>query len=131
MYLAAGTAGLTTYTGEHVLQSDVTIAKNYLEREELDDLNRIVTMFLDHAEDMARQKTPMYMKDWVASLNEFLTFRKRNILQGSGRVSHAEMEKRVLEEYAKFNTRRLKMPEQTEDDNTMIDTLRDTAKPRK
>jgi hypothetical protein len=65
-----------------VRQSDVTIAKNYLSRDELEDLNRIVTMFLDHAEDMARQKIPMYMKDWVESLNEFLKFRRRNILHG-------------------------------------------------
>ena len=53
--------GLTTYAGSFVLQSDVTIAKNYLSREELDDLNRIVTMFLDHAEDMARQKVCRYV----------------------------------------------------------------------
>ena len=118
--------GLTTYSGEHVLQSDVTIAKNYLERDELEDLNRIVTMFLDHAEDMARQKIPMYMKDWVASLDEFLTFRKRNILQGSGKVSNAEMERRVLSEYAKFNTRRLKTPEDTQADN--VDELNNAAK---
>ena len=123
--------GLTTHFGEHVMQSDVTIAKNYLERDELDDLNRIVTMFLDHAEDMARQKTPMYMKDWVASLNEFLTFRRRNILHGSGSVSHAEMEQRALAEYAKYNTRRLKMPMQTEDNDLIIDDLSDTVKSRK
>jgi len=100
--------GLTTYGGAVVRQADVTIAKNYLNQDELEDLNRIVTMFLDHAEDMARQRTPMYMKDWQQSLNEFLTFRRRNILSGSGKISKADMEKRVLAEYAKFNTRRLK-----------------------
>ena len=50
--------GLTTYSGHTVLQGDVTVAKNYLSRDELEDLNRIVNMFLDHAEDMARQQTP-------------------------------------------------------------------------
>lgn len=59
--------GLTTYAGSTLRQSDVTIAKNYLSQPELEDLNRIVTMFLDHAEDMARQHTPMYMQDWVAA----------------------------------------------------------------
>ena len=120
--------GLTTYEGEVVRQSDVTIAKNYLSRDELEDLNRTVTMFLDHAEDMARQKTPMYMSDWVSSLNEFLTFRRRNILQGSGKISHADMERRVLEEYAKFHTRRLKSPEKAEDGISVIEELNDEVK---
>jgi len=123
--------GLTTYSGEHVLQSDVTIAKNYLERDELEDLNRIVTMFLDHAEDMARQKIPMYMKDWVATLDEFLSFRKRNILQGSGKISNTEMERRALAEYAKFNTRRLKSPEQADENDTTIDDLNKATKSKK
>ena len=124
--------GLITYSGEHVLQSDVTIAKNYLERDELEELNRIVTMFLDHAEDMARQKIPMYMKNWVATLDEFLTFRKRNILQGSGKVSNAEMERRALAEYAKYNTRLLKTPtEVPEEDVGDVDELNDAAKSKK
>ena len=123
--------GLTTYSGEHVLQSDVTIAKNYLERDELDELNRIVTMFLDHAEDMARQKIPMYMKNWVATLDEFLTFRRRNILHGSGKVSKEDMERLALSEYAKFNTRRLKSPEQSGDYNAIIDDLNEAAKSKK
>jgi hypothetical protein len=123
--------GLTTYSGEHVLQSDVTIAKNYLERDELDELNRIVTMFLDHAEDMARQKIPMYMKNWVATLDEFLTFRRRNILHGSGKVSKEDMERRVLAEYAKFNTRRLKSPEQMGDDDAIIDDFNEATKIQK
>jgi len=122
---------LTTYSGEHVLQSDVTVAKNYLDRGELEDLNRIVTMFLDHAEDMARQKIPMYMKGWVAKLNEFLTFRKRNILQGSGKISNTEMERRALAEYAKYNARRLKAPEQIDDDDAIVDDLNEAVKEKK
>jgi hypothetical protein len=123
--------GLTTYAGESVRQSDVVIAKNYLSRDELEDLNRIVTMFLDHAEDMARQKTPMYMSDWVATLNEFLTFRRRNILEGRGKVSNTKMEQLALAEYAKFHTRRLKSPEQADDDDYTIDDLNDAAKRQK
>jgi hypothetical protein len=123
--------GLTTYAGVAVRQGDVTIAKNYLSQNELEDLSRIVTMFLDHAEDMARQQTPMYMKDWAASLNEFLTFRRRNILHGSGKISNADMERRALAEYTKFNTRRLRTPEQTNDDNSVIDDLNEAAKTKK
>jgi hypothetical protein len=99
--------GLTTFEGTVVRRGDIAIAKNYLTQDELTELNRIVTMFLDHAEDMARQHTPMYMNDWDATLNEFLTFRRRNILQGKGTISGAEMERHVLAEYAKYNTRRL------------------------
>jgi hypothetical protein len=119
--------GLTTYAGKSVRPSDVTIAKNYLNRDELEDLNRIVTMFLDHAEDMARRKTPMYMNDWVATLNEFLTFRRRNILQGRGKMTNTQMERLALEEYAKFHTRRLKTTDQADDD-FIIDALSDAAK---
>jgi len=73
-------------------------------------------------------KTPMYMKDWVESLNEFLTFRRRNILHGSGKVSNADMERRVLAEYAKFNTRRLKSPpDLSEEDVSVVDELSNTV----
>ena len=119
--------GLTTYSGHTVLQSDVTVAKNYLSRDELEDLNRIVNMFLDHAEDMARQQTPMYMKDWEKSLNEFLTFRRRKILQGKGKVSNADMEELALKEYAKFNTRRLKLPDKTNPDD-IVDEINEISK---
>jgi hypothetical protein len=120
--------GLTTYAGVSVRQSDVTIAKNYLSRNELEDLNRIVTMFLDHAEDMARQKTPMYMSDWAESLNEFLTFRKRDILQGHGKISNAEMERLALKEYSKFHTRRLNLAKQIDDDDSDISGLNKAVK---
>lgn len=69
-------------------------------------------MFLDHAEDMARDKRPMTMNDWDNSLNEFLNFRRREILEGKGKVSREEMERKVLKGYAIYNARRLKtLPE--------------------
>ena len=120
--------GLTTYAGHTVLSSDVTIAKNYLSRDELDDLNRIVTMFLDHAEDMARLKTPMYMDDWTVSLNEFLVFRRRNILTGNGKVSNAEMERLALTEYTKYHARRLKIPENIDEYDSLIEDLNEKSK---
>ena len=100
--------GLTNFEGKIVRQSDVLISKNYLKHEEIDELNRIVTMFLDHAEDMAKSQTPMTMNDWDGSLNEFLTFRRREILSGKGSVSHEQMEKKVLQEYSVYHTRQLK-----------------------
>ena len=60
--------GLTSFKGSKVRKSDVTIAKNYLNKEEIDNLNRIVTMYLDYAEDQARQHIPMHMSDWEQRL---------------------------------------------------------------
>lgn len=102
--------GLTVFKGAVVRKGDINISKNYLQEDEITDLNRIVTMFLDHAEDMARGKTPMTMKDWDNSLNEFLQFRRREILEGKGKVSREDMERKVLQEYVAYNTRRLNTP---------------------
>ena len=106
--------GLTSFKGAVVRKSDINISKNYLHEDEIIDLNRIVTMFLDHAEDMAKDKTPMTMDDWNNSLNEFLKFRRREILVGKGNISREEMERKVLREYSKYNTRRLKTPSEDE-----------------
>lgn len=102
--------GLVTFKGAIVREGDINISKNYLKKDEITDLNRIVTMFLDHAEDMARSKTPMTMKDWDNSLDEFLKFTRREILQGKGKISREQMEIKALKEYAIYNTRRLNTP---------------------
>ncbi|MGD9569937.1 MAG: virulence RhuM family protein [Sedimentibacter sp.] len=111
--------GLTAFKGAVVRKGDINISKNYLQEDEITDLNRMVTMFLDHAEDMARGKTPMTMKDWDNSLKEFLQFRRREILEGKGKVSREDMERKVLQEYASYNTRRLNTPPEDE----MIDGI--------
>ncbi|WIV12891.1 virulence RhuM family protein [Proteiniborus sp. MB09-C3] len=116
--------GLTAFKGAVVRKGDINISKNYLQEDEITDLNRIVTMFLDHAEDMARGKMPMTMKDWDNSLNEFLQFRRREILEGKGKVSREDMERKVLQEYAAYNTRRLNAPPEDE----MIDELPEIEK---
>ena len=84
------------------MPSDVTIAKNYLGKEELDHLNRIVTMYLDYAELQAVRKKPMYMKDWVKKLNAFLKFSEFEILTDAGKISHKVAEALALKEYGKF-----------------------------
>lgn len=91
--------GLTSFEGVKVRKTDITIAKNYLSKDELEDLNRVVTMFLDHAEDMVRQNIPIYMKDWQETLNDFLKFRRRDILMNSRKVSKELAEKKALEQY--------------------------------
>ena len=103
--------GLTSFKGAKVRKADVVIAKNYLQKDEIEDLNRMVTMFLDHAEDLARHGQVMTMQDWAVSVNEFLTFRHREILQDKGIVSHEAVERKALEQYALYHARQLKLPE--------------------
>jgi hypothetical protein len=99
--------GLTSWKGAKVRQGDVTVAKNYLSKEELSALNRIVTMYLDYAEDQAQRRRPMHMREWADRLDAFLTFHDREVLANPGTVAHAVAERLALEEYGKFNTLRL------------------------
>jgi len=85
-----------------IMPSDTIIAKNYLNKKELDYLNRIVTMYLDYAELQAVRKKSMYMKDWTKKLNAFLKFSEYEILTNAGKISHKVAEVLALEEYEKF-----------------------------
>lgn len=97
--------GLTTWKNApsgKIVKSDVSIAKNYLTKNELEDLNRFVTMYLDYAERQARRHIPMTMEDWAAKLDVFLQFNEEEILQDKGRVS-AEIAKSFAEsEFEKY-----------------------------
>lgn len=85
-----------------IIKSDVSIAKNYLNKEEMESLNRIVTMYLDYAEDQAKKGIPMTMKDWSEKLNVFLQFNDRDVLDNLGKVS-AEVAKSFAEsEFEKY-----------------------------
>lgn len=98
--------GLTSWKGDKVRKQDVKVAKNYLTEKELKSLNRIVTMYLDYAEDQAERNQPMYMKDWVDKLNAFLQFNEREILENAGRISAKIAEQLAVQEYEKFNQKR-------------------------
>lgn len=97
--------GLTSWRkGQHgkIMPGDVVIAKNYLGKEELDHLNRIVSMYLDYAELQAVRNKPMYMKDWIEKLNAFLKFSEYDILHDAGTVSHDVAQELALKEYVTF-----------------------------
>ncbi|GGB19266.1 virulence RhuM family protein [Puia dinghuensis] len=92
--------GLTTWKHApkgKIQKSDVTIAKNYLEEKELDELNRIVSMYLDYAENQAKRKIAMTMKDWATRMDAFLQFNEYAVLKDAGRIS-AEIAKKLAEE---------------------------------
>lgn len=99
--------GLTSWKGAVVRKGDVDIAKNYLSKDELEALNRIVVMYLDYAEDMAKQHIPMHMADWENKLNDFLKFYGRKILDNAGSVTAEEAKNKAYAEYQKFNTARI------------------------
>ncbi len=79
--------GLTSYKGEEVRKGDVTVAKNYLTQDEVSELNRVVNMWLDFAEDQARRRQQVFLRDWQDKLDQFLQFNDRDVLQGAGKVS--------------------------------------------
>lgn len=85
-----------------ILKSDVTVVKNYLSKDEIKSLNRIVTMYLDYAEDQAERNIPMTMKDWNQKLNAFLQFNKRDILQNGGKVTAIIAKEFAVSEFEKY-----------------------------
>ncbi|MBF0549306.1 MAG: virulence RhuM family protein [Deltaproteobacteria bacterium] len=97
--------GLTTWKNSpkgKVLKSDVTVAKNYLNREEVSKLNRLVTMFIDFAELRALNHQIMTMKDWLTQVERFLNFTDQQILRHAGKISHEMAIAKAHEEYEKF-----------------------------
>jgi len=85
-----------------IMPSDTVIAKNYLNKRELEHLNRIGNMYLDYAEMQAARGKVMTMKDWIKKLNVFLKFSEYDILMNAGKISHAVAEALALDEYEKF-----------------------------
>ena len=84
------------------MATDVVITKNYLTKEELKSLEKIVTMYLDYAEDQAERHIPMTMEDWKKRLDVFLQFNEREVLDNPGKVSHKVAEIFVLSEFEKY-----------------------------
>ncbi len=97
--------GLTSWEGApdgKILKSDVSVAKNYLSKNELQSLGRIVNAYLDLAEDRARRKIPMTMEDWAGQLDGFLKLTDREILQNSGRVTAGVAKAHAESEFEKY-----------------------------
>ncbi len=98
--------GLSTWKGGIVRRGDVTVAKNYLNEEEIASLNRIVTMFLDFAEDQARRRKQVFMRDWRTKLDEFLRFNERDVLENAGRITREEADRYAATQCTLFEERR-------------------------
>jgi hypothetical protein len=98
--------GLTSWAKEEVRKADVTTAKNYLQDTEIAELNRIVVMWLDFAEDQAERRKQVFMKDWVQKLDEFLRFNERNVLSNLGNVSKKQADAIAHSEYEQYAVER-------------------------
>ena len=119
--------GLTSWKGGRVNKADVTVAKNYLAAEEIGELNRVVTMWLDFAEDQTRRRKQVFLNDWETKLNEFLRFSERAVLDGAGSVSHQQAVIRAEAEYEQFAARRRALLE-TQGERDSVEALEAAAK---
>lgn len=94
--------GLTSWTGREIKRSDVEVAKNYLDEKEIDALNKIVTAYLDIAEVHALNQEPMYMKDWLETIDDYVKMTRRDILTTKGKVTHKQALEKAYGEYDKY-----------------------------
>lgn len=104
--------GLTSWHGNQVRKSDVTVAKNYLHADEIEALNRIVSMWLDFAEDQAKRRKQIFMSDWQKKLDDFLAFNDRDVLPNAGSVSKKIADEFARHEYEVFASQRRELQEQ-------------------
>ena len=118
--------GMTVVKGKRPTLAEAKTAKNYLNEEELGTLNRLVAAYLDLAELQAMRKKPMYMKDWVARLDDYLRMTDSEVLQNAGKVSHALAEQKAKEEYQKY--KRLHSGELSRVEQAFLESVEATAK---
>lgn len=118
--------GLTNWPGNRIRKADVSVAKSYLEAEELETLNQIVTMFLDQAEFRARRRQVVYMADWETWLNKFLADQELAVLSHSGRVRSDAAKAHAESQYELFHAQRLAL-ESADDDTVGFEELETRA----
>jgi hypothetical protein len=103
--------GLTSWTGEHPRKADITVAKNYLNEDEIKALNLIVSAYLDFAELQALHRRPMTMRDWIAKLDDFLRLTERQILTHAGRITHEQAVAKATAEFETFRQAQAALPQ--------------------
>lgn len=118
--------GMTVIKGKRPTLAEAKTAKNYLNEDELGTLNRLVSAYLDLAELQAMRKKPMYMKDWIARLDDYLRMTDSEVLQNAGSVSHALAEQKAKEEYQKY--KRIHCGDLTPVEQAFLESVEATAK---
>ena len=122
--------GLTSWKGSIVRKQDIIVAKNYLNENEIDLLNRLTTLFLESAELRVRERKDLTLDFWRNNVNGLLSYHGKDILHGTGSVSNAEMEQQVNALYEQFNARRKKMEalQADEEDAKLLEQIIDKTK---
>ncbi|TBL71723.1 hydroxyacid dehydrogenase, partial [Klebsiella oxytoca] len=115
--------GLTSYKFDEVRKTDITIAKNYLRENELKELNHIVNMWLDFAEDQALRRKQVFLQDWDTKLDQFLSFNDRDVLQGAGGISKKAADEKAKEIFDIYAQKRRRLKE-TEGERANIAALK-------
>ena len=117
--------GLTVWKGDIVRKGDIVIAKNYLDNEEIDKLNRLVTIFLESAEMRVKERKDLTLDYWRKNVDAMLSFQGMELLIGKGSVAHLDMEKYVKSVYERFDKKRKAYQAQLadEEDNKLLDDL--------
>ena len=118
--------GLTAFKGSRPVQSDVTIAKNYLTEKEMAILNRIVSAYFDMAEVQAMKEKPMYMADWMERLDGYIKYNDYDLLKSSGTVAHKDAESKALYEYEMY--RKKPFDELTQVEQDFLISIREAQK---
>jgi len=108
--------GLTCFSGARPTKSEVLVAKNYLNQKELAVLNRLVSAYFDIAEIRAIEERPMYMRDWLKELDDFISINHRNTLDNAGTISQIEAREKALAEYDKYKKKDFEEMTQVEKD---------------
>ena len=108
--------GLTSQKGKRPLKSEVSVAKNYLGKDEIEALNRIVTAYLEFAELQALQRKPMAMADWIAKLDDFPNLSDRDVLNHAGKISHHDAKEKAESELETYRQRLASLPQPVDDD---------------
>ena len=108
--------GLTSWRGDKIRKTDVSIAKNYLNFEEIEALNNLVEQYLVFAEGQAKRRIPMYMKDWITKLNGFLTLNDREILEHAGKISHELAKDKAEKEYEIYHQKQIELSKQIDNE---------------
>jgi hypothetical protein len=122
--------GLKSWKGSRVRQQDVKIAKNYLEQPEIEELNQIVVMYLDYAENQAKHRKTVTMAEWEQKLDAFLAFNEKELLDHAGKISAQIAEKLALECYEEFDRKRRQEEKQIADveDFALLEGLQEKVK---
>ena len=125
--------GLTTWKGSVVRKGDIVIAKNYLQQDEIESLDRLVELFLTSAEERVKGRRDLTIDYWRKNVDSLLTFQEKDILQGKGTVSNDEMETRVRQVYATYDAQRRQLDAQQADaeDIKMLEDLEQSLKENK